>query len=143
MSASVTYDSTILERDEFYLKLIDDKSTFIVMEDVDNYLKSGKLSFLSRLLNLGEGLIKPLNKIILTTNLDNLPPAITRPGRCFDTLHFRNYTKEELIKICEAESLDVANILKDNKSSYSLADIYNPNDKSIKQVEGNKLGFIK
>jgi ATP-dependent 26S proteasome regulatory subunit len=75
-------------------------------------------------LNVGDGLITVKGKkLVFSTNLpsvNDVDPALIRPGRCFDIVSFRNYTKKEAKALAKKLNID----LKADKEEYSLAEIF-------------------
>ena len=103
----------------------------LVMEDVDEFIRySAKADMgqgVSRLLNLAEGLIGSGLRTILfmTTNekLENVHPAIVRPGRAFVDVEFGTFTWMHAKKWLAAHGWkgDLAEL---DPKSYSLAELY-------------------
>lgn len=125
--AFITYDEDALNTDSVFSSFLGHYSyDNFVIEDADNFLRprTEGNSMMSRFLNIGDGLVKIKHKkIIFSTNLPSvahIDPALTRPGRCFDVLQFRELTKNEAQKIADDKGL----VLPDKKS-YSLGDIFN------------------
>lgn len=105
-SATLTYHEKVLEQDRFFVDWLESNDMFLILEDADTLLlprKEGN-NLMARFLNLGDGLMGFTNKkIIFSTNLPNISSidsALTRPGRCFDILQFRNLTHEEAKIMC-------------------------------------------
>lgn len=80
----------------------DAKWRVLVIEDADDLVRAGNertSQSLSRLLNVGDGIVGQGLKVLvlLTTNEspDRLHPALTRPGRCLAETSFRRFTKAE------------------------------------------------
>jgi SpoVK/Ycf46/Vps4 family AAA+-type ATPase len=105
----VSYDAAILSRDHIFASFLSEATLdAFVLEDSDDFLRTrgtnsgGEMSIVHKLLSVGDGLVTlPNKKLILSTNLTHLEDvdsALTRSGRCFDVLHFRNLTREESIK---------------------------------------------
>ena len=74
----------------------------LVVEDADEIVRADNdrtSQSLSRLLNIGDGIVGQGLKILvlLTTNEppERLHPALTRPGRCMSQLAFRRFTASE------------------------------------------------
>ena len=75
----------------------------LVVEDADELLREDAKSrvgqALSRLLNLGDGILGQGMKVIvlITTNepIQRLHPALLRPGRCLTEIEFRKFTAAE------------------------------------------------
>lgn len=141
-NAVVTYDEKILERDYVFARFIEDDAGVMVIEDADNFLMSRKEgnTMMHRFLNVGDGLIGIKGKkLIFSTNLPSIKdidPALIRAGRCFDILHFDNYTQEQAEKL--SKKLNVVLNEKSDKT-YSLAEVFHTQNKAPK-VE-TKLGF--
>lgn len=93
--AIVSYDTAILESDEIFADFMSGKEAFMVLEDADTFLSSrskGGNTIMHRFLNIGDGLISTSGKkIVFSTNLpsvQDIDPALLRPGRCFDVMKF-------------------------------------------------------
>ena len=106
-SATLTYHEKILEQDRFFVDWLENDDMFMILEDADTLLlprKEGN-NLMARFLNMGDGLMGFTNKkIIFSTNLPNLSDidsALTRPGRCFDILEFRNLDRAESTVLCD------------------------------------------
>ena len=142
LNSMVTYDESIMMRDEFYINfLTSSKKHILVVEDADVFLLSrdgGENKIMSKFLNVADGLVKGMNKkIIFSTNLTQLnqiDSAIIRPGRCFDVLEFRKLNLKEANVVCNEHNLPE---LTEN-IEYSLADIFNRSPRSLK---AKKIGF--
>lgn len=102
-SAYVAYDPGVLERDDMFISFLSSKrDNVMVLEDSESVVlprdKTGN-SVMSRFLNVSDGLLKNnRKKFIFTTNDDNferIDPALIRPGRCYDFVHFRKLSFEE------------------------------------------------
>lgn len=113
-----------------------------VIEDADLLLKSREIGneTMSKFLNIGDGLIR-LNgkKLIFSTNLESIndiDPAIIRPGRCFDVLHFRKLTHSEANAVCVDYGLQP--IIGGINKQYSLSEIFNRDTKK----QERKFGFL-
>jgi hypothetical protein len=102
------------------------KSLITIIEDAEELLlprDKGNRDKVSNLLNIGDGFLGDFLKmhIIATTNthLDELDPAVMRPGRLLGTREFRRLTRQEAARLAQAKGL----ILPD-QPDYSLAEIY-------------------
>ena len=141
MNVSVTYDRQVMESDEYYMDFLDGNTDVMIFEDAESLLlpREAENKIMSRLLNTSDGIISlPKKKIIFTaniTNVNNIDSALLRSGRCFDVVNFRNLTREEAEKVAEVENIK----LQDDRSEYSLADIFSTrkNDNKFKK----KFGF--
>jgi ATP-dependent 26S proteasome regulatory subunit len=85
-------------------------------------------------------------KLIFSTNLpsiSDIDPALIRPGRCYDIIHFDELNQEQAEKLAER----VGVTLNGTREKWSIADVfYNTNthqfkNKSIKPLE-RKMGFV-
>lgn len=131
----LSFDEAVLKTDGIFVKFIcDENAGAFVVEDADMLLKSrdSGSEHMSKFLNVGDGLVK-LNgkKLIFSTNLEStsdIDPAITRPGRCYDVLNFRQLTADEAQVVCEEYGLDDL----PEKKSYTLSEIFN-REKTIKK----------
>ena len=141
-NAVVTYDEKILERDYVFARFLEDDASVMVIEDADNFLMSRKEgnTMMHRFLNVGDGLVGIKGKkLIFSTNLPSvkdIDSALIRAGRCFDILHFDNYTNEQSQKIAKAFGIDFAGKTADK---YSLAEIFHAQIKTPKI--DTKIGF--
>lgn len=141
-NALVTYDEKILERDYVFARFLEDDASFMVIEDADNFVISRKEgnTMMHRFLNVGDGLVGIKGKkLIFSTNLpsvNDIDSALIRPGRCFDILHFDNYTEEQAKDI--SKKLDI-NLSKKENGTYSLAEVFHSEIKSPKNKA--KMGF--
>jgi len=144
-NAIVTYDETILQKDYVFARFIEDDTGVMVLEDSDNFLKSRRdgNTMMHRFLNVGDGLITVKGKkLIFSTNLpsiNEIDPALVRPGRCFDILTFSNYTAEQAKSL--ANKLNITFKEKEDKKDYSLAEIFHQQRVSKKNTQ-RKFGFI-
>ena len=101
----------------------------LVVEDADEFLRADAKDrtgqALSRLLNLGDGLIgQGLNYItLLTTNekIDNIHTAVARPGRCMSNIQFELFTKNQAQKWLEIYDVEVP---VGPENEFSLAQLY-------------------
>ena len=145
-NAMVTYDEKILEKDFIFARFIEDDCAAMVVEDADNFLKSRRdgNTMMHRFLNVGDGLITMKGKkLIFSTNLpsiNDVDPALTRPGRCFDIIHFDNYTPEQAKRLAKKMNIDFTPDGKDKK--YSLAEIFHQQRMAVPKSVTPKFGFI-
>jgi len=141
-NALVTYDEKLLEKDYVFARFLEDDANFMIIEDADNFIISRKEgnTMMHRFLNVGDGLVGVKGKkLIFSTNLpsiDDIDSALIRPGRCFDILHFDNYTEEQAKNI--SKKLNIELIKKDN-GTYSLAEVFHNEIKAPKNTK--KMGF--
>lgn len=138
--AYLTYDSQILSDDNIFAQYMQDASAgSFIIEDADLFLKSRAdgNGMVARFLNIGDGLIKMKDKkLIFSTNLPNvndIDPALLRPGRCFQVINFRNLTATEAKVIADTRGFE----LPVDKNTYTLAEVFN----SPVKTEGAKSKF--
>lgn len=131
LKAGVTYEEGLLRSDGLFAYFIgNDEIDALIFEDADTYLGTRKdgNDLMHRFLNVSNGLISPLigKKLIFSTNLPSIAeidPALTRPGRCYEVLHFRPLTASEA-QVTADEVYGKGNMKLENKS-YTLAEITN------------------
>ncbi len=100
----------------------------LVVEDADDIVRADNLrtsQSLSRLLNIGDGIVGQGLKILVLLTTNELPerlhPALTRPGRCLSHIAFRNFdVTEAKAAFGDVEVLDGA-----TSGTFSLAEILN------------------
>lgn len=139
-SAMVSYDSTILEHDSIFANFISGHNKFMILEDSDTFLASRSRgnTVMHKFLNVGDGLVSTKGKkIIFTTNLPSVrdvDPALIRPGRCFDVVHFNKISVGQCQKIIDVLGLDVPV----PQTDVTLAELFNPgSDRTVRQVGFN------
>lgn len=117
------------------------KSSVVVLEDAENIMMKREVdnqSLVSSLLNLTDGLFGDALKLhfICTVNceLEDLDPAIKRPGRLKNYTHFPKISPERAREIAKEFSKDIP-----AKDEYTLAEIFN-NDVLV-QKASPKVGF--
>jgi len=143
-SAIVSYDSNVLEKDYVFANFIEGEKNVLVLEDADMFLKarSEGNTMMHKFLNVGDGLVTTRNKkLIFSTNLPSIrdiDPALIRPGRCYDILHFNELTQ------AQAESLatKVGTKLNRKLDSWSIADVFFEQNTNMKKPVERKMGFI-
>lgn len=141
----LTYDPNILRKDHVFAEFIDSDDSFFIMEDADTLIRprTDGNDMMAKFLNVGDGVISfPDKKIIFTTNLpsiSDIDPALIRPGRCFDVLHFRALDTKE------ANTLRTKFDLEHRDAGGTLAEILNNDSDSKNGVHHkvkSKFGFI-
>jgi hypothetical protein len=117
----------------------------IAMEDAEAVLMPRKIDTgfsVSALLNLADGLLgEGLNlQFICTVNceIEELDAAIVRPGRLRTARDFRLLTHSEAIELAEYRGLPVPH----QRREYSLAEIYNPDEASVRDIKATHIGFF-
>lgn len=144
-SATLTYHEKVLEQDRFFVDWLESDDMFLILEDADTLLlprKEGN-NLMARFLNMGDGLMGFTNKkMIFSTNLPNISSidsALTRPGRCFDILQFRNLTHEEAKVMCAKIGTEPPNV-SDNQSISEL--FANKRNEEVSKISTKSFGFI-
>jgi hypothetical protein len=144
LRAQMTFEESILSRESFYIDYAANAShNLLIIEDADLILspREDQNKLMARLLNISDGLVKlDRKKMIFTTNLANvgkIDPAMTRPGRCFDVVHFRPLSRSEA-KLAAAK----AGIERDfDGSEITLAELFNPKLKAVEKPQIGAFGF--
>lgn len=145
-SAVVTYDASILEKDYVFANFIEGDKSVMVMEDADMFLKSRKEgnTMMHKFLNVGDGLVTTRNKkMIFSTNLPSIKdidPALVRPGRCYDILHFGELNQAEAEKLATKAGVTIEG----TRSKWSIADVFFNQNTNVKphKVTETKMGFL-
>ena len=144
-SATLTYHDKVLEQDRFFVDWLESDDMFLIIEDADALLlprKEGN-NLMARFLNMGDGLMGFTNKkIIFSTNLPNIASidtALTRPGRCFDILQFRNLTYDESKILCDKIGASPPNV----SDSQSISELFaNKRNEVVTEKKSRGFGFI-
>lgn len=149
MSAQVTYDAAILEKDYVFARFIESDSNIMVLEDSDNFLKSRSdgNTMMHRFLNVGDGLVTTKGKkMIFSTNLPSIrdiDSALVRPGRCFDILHFDLLKQDEATKLADKLGASLPARKPGDELTYSVAEIFNGESFSVKNTTiSRSVGFV-
>lgn len=125
-SATVTHDETVMERDSFFARFIESDKKVLVIEDADTILRSREdgNNLVSKFLNVGDGLVNSSHKkMIFSTNLpniNNVDPALIRPGRCFGIFHFDRYDTNQAEVVAKALGVDFSG---EKGGKYTLAEV--------------------
>lgn len=157
MNSIISYDLKVITSDMTFVKYLSDKNfDAIIIEDADELLTAERGDYnkiISKILNVSDGLIKlPKKKLILTTNLEklnDLDPAIIRPGRCFDVMEFRPFTNPEYTKVADEMGLVLTDEEKSQKKM-TLAEVYSLREQRCNvdplttnhKIKVNKVGFL-
>lgn len=143
IEATMTFDEGIMESDTYFINYLTGNNDMMIIEDADLLISSRAKhgnKIMSKILNASDGILPAFTKkMVFTTNLDSLTaidPALIRPGRCFDILHFRPLSFTEANKVCE--EMQIAK-LKDDKE-YMLSEIFA--HKKEEPASGNNFGFF-
>jgi len=152
LSIAYTSFKQVIESTKLYKDFMFSDQRILILEDVDYHLAAradGNYSMYA-LLNASDGVISHRDsKIILSTNLSNvnsIDPALFRPGRCFDVLHFRKLTYDESLKFISAPENRKATkpIVTLEEREHSLAELYalmdTANSATINIIQ-NKVGY--
>jgi energy-coupling factor transporter ATP-binding protein EcfA2 len=146
-SALVSYDANILEKDYVFADFIEGDKSVLVLEDADMFLKSRKEgnTMMHKFLNVGDGLVTTRNKkLVFSTNLpsiSDIDPALIRPGRCYDILHFGELTQAEAKLLAEKAGVELG----EEREKWSIADVFfNENTNKVKNIKTieRKMGFV-
>lgn len=128
LKAQMTFEESILSRESFYIDYAANQShNLLIIEDADLILspREDQNKLMSRLLNISDGLVKlDRKKMIFTTNLSNvgkIDSAMTRPGRCFDVVHFRPLSRKEATIAAEKAGIEADF----DGSEITLAEMFN------------------
>ena len=143
-SAIVSYDSGVLEKDYVFASFIEGEKSVLVLEDADMFLKarSEGNTMMHKFLNVGDGLVTTRNKkLIFSTNLPSIrdiDPALVRPGRCYDILHFDELDQEQAEKLAAR----VGTKLNRSREKWSIADVFFEQNTNAKKPNAKKMGFV-
>jgi len=143
-SAIVSYDSNVLEKDYVFANFIEGEKNVLVLEDADMFLKARAEgnTMMHKFLNVGDGLVTTRNKkLIFSTNLPSIrdiDPALIRPGRCYDILHFEELSQEQAEKL----ATKVGTKLNRERESWSIADVFFEQNTNTKKTIERKMGFV-
>lgn len=143
-NALVTYDSAILEKDFVFAQFIEGDTAIFVIEDADNFLgaRSNGNNVMHKFLNVGDGLVSTKSKkMIFSTNLpsiNDIDPALLRPGRCFDIVKFSLLTQDQAQVLSKALGVQ----LTESRDNWSIADIFHKQDAQSRPSVHQKFGFI-
>lgn len=103
LNAMLTYDKELLNNDYFFINFIKESNqNVLIVEDADSLLlpREDGNQGMARFLAMSDGIIKvPQKKVIMSTNLEgvqDIDPALVRPGRCHGILRFRPLIREEV-----------------------------------------------
>ena len=144
VSATVSYDTNVLEKDYVFANFIEGDKAILVLEDADMFLKSRQEgnTMMHKFLNVGDGLVTTRNKkLIFSTNLPSvrdIDPALVRPGRCYDIITFRELNQEEAEILAEK----VGVTLKGKRDKWTISDIFFEQNVNTPKPINRKVGFI-
>jgi len=144
-NALITYDPEIMKKDGIFAMFIEGEYGSLIMEDADTFLgaRSDGNLMMAKFLNVGDGIVSMASKkLIFSTNLeklDDIDPALLRPGRCFAVLQFRKMTYDESRQFLSDHK--ITNWKPTIGEEYSLAELYNHTKQARKVAPKRKLGF--
>ena len=144
-SATVSYDPNILEHDSIFANFMSGPNKFMILEDSDSFLASRSKgnTVMHKFLNVGDGLVSTRSKkIVFTTNLPStrdIDPALIRPGRCFDVLHFNKLDSDNCRAVVDKLGLD----LTVPEEGATVAELLNPPGAMSSPRPLTSVGFIK
>lgn len=151
--AIVTHDEKIMGSDMFYVDYMTcSRHDLMIIEDADLLLASRESDgnrTMTKLLNTSDGLARLMHKkIVFSTNLANLhkiDAALTRPGRCYDVVHFRALSSDEAYDAAKAAGLSApASGTHEYTPYYTLSEIFNgKHDTSVATAKIIPAGFPK
>jgi ATPase family protein associated with various cellular activities (AAA) len=133
-----TSDKRALASDELFVQFITGTHDALVIEDIDHLLRartSGNEE-MHRFLGIADGIARAQGrKLIFTTNLPNvndIDPALTRPGRCYAVKTLRGLdlveAKRLARRICGSDAsraeIAVGRLTEMGVRSYSVAQVY-------------------
>lgn len=144
-NALITYDPEIMKKDGIFAMFIEGEYGSLIMEDADTFLgaRSEGNQMMAKFLNVGDGIVSMASKkLIFSTNLeklDDIDPALLRPGRCFAVLQFRKMNFDEAKQFLSDHK--ITSWSPTPGESYSLAELYNHTKQARKVTTKRKLGF--
>lgn len=142
--AKVAYDAQVINSDGFFAEFIEDETRFLILEDSDNFLKSRQdgNNMMHKFLNVSDGLVSAADKkLVFTTNLPSvrdIDEALTRPGRCYAVVEFRELTIPEAEAVINETGKGV---IPDGVHTVSLAKLL-ANQNNIGQTPVKRMGFF-
>lgn len=128
-----------------YIRSLRDGGIFIT-EDSDKLVESRDLdnSNMSSMLNAANGIVASKSKILISTNLTSLSrvdKALTRGGRCFDILEFKELTRDQAIEVREMMGCEEKVEFPTVSREYTLADALNWHEKLEGRKQRQSVGF--
>ena len=132
-SCLITYSDELKNMDALFAYFMTSHENFLIIEDADAYLTSRERDSsnfsMKKLLNITDGLTSNSNKKIIFTanfiNLNNVDPALKRPGRCYKIIDFPYLTYQQALDFFKSEKDGtIPELFQHNKKEYSLASLY-------------------
>lgn len=139
-SATLSYDTRVLDDDNIFVNFIAGSDKFFIIEDCDDFLFSREKGnqMMHRFLNVSDGLVSVKGKkLIFTTNLESvndIDKALIRAGRCYDIINFDYLSYDEAKIIAKKFNIELRN----KYSQYTIGDIFENN---IDIEINRKIGF--
>ena len=149
-SILLTYSDQIKQTDKLFSHFYDSPERFLVVEDAETFIakRSDGNSNMSQVLNITDGLTaNPYKKVIFSVNLqdlNNVDPALLRPGRCFQVLHFSYLKGDDLEKAKDKIGSEFFTDLPIKSGGYTIAELFAHRDcEPIDEVNTNtsSIGF--
>lgn len=149
-NAMTSSEAEVLYTDSMFIKYITSDIDIFLVEDADQLLRPREVDnpVMHKLLNASDGLISmnKKKKMIFSTNLENIDeidPALIRPGRCYEILQFGELTENEAKVIID--KFNISSLPEDKV--YVLANILNMKKKRVFEdykinKKSGKIGFI-
>lgn len=144
-NAKVTYDDRTMSTDSFFAEFMEEDAAFLIMEDADAFLKkrTDGNTMMHKFLNVSDGLISAVDKkLVFSTNLpsiNDIDEALTRPGRCFDTITFRDLSRQEAQAVVDEAG---AGHVPDGKDRMFLAELFSSQPQaSTNKKRRSSMGF--
>lgn len=127
---------------------VTNKQKVVVIEDADIIMGrrvDGNVK-MSEILNATSGICSDTHsKFIMSTNLksvDDIDPALMRPGRCFDILCFRELTATEACVVRKVRGLK--EVVYDSNRKYKLSEVLNETavQNLVEPIVRPRFGFV-
>jgi ATP-dependent 26S proteasome regulatory subunit len=114
----------------------------IILEDMNNILyknQDNNQNILAKFLSVTDGLLSKDTKIIISTNIESrsqINEALMRPGRSFNTIHFRKLKVEEVKALADSYNKKM------NLRPMNISEFYaNVNNEQNNKIINNTTGF--
>jgi hypothetical protein len=113
-----------------------DRIKILVIEDAERLLwprGTGNREAVSAVLNIADGLVGRMLRLHImcsvNARLDDLDPAITRPGRLMNQRTFARLPRHTARRLADLRELPFQH--EENRHEFALAEVLNPNTKSL------------
>jgi len=137
-----SFDENIFYSNELYNKMIIIDYDIIILEDMNNILyknQDNNQNILAKFLSVTDGLLSKDTKIIISTNIESrsqINEALMRPGRSFNTIHFRKLKVEEVKALADSYNKKM------NLRPMNISEFYaNVNNEQNNKIINNTTGF--